>query len=110
MTPVGGKEESVRELIARLIDETKAYVKAEIAVVKATALAWIGRAKVAVPLIAVAILLLQAALTVLVAALGLALATWLGTAGGLAVAAVIVLLIAGICVGVAASQLSKAPK
>ncbi|NIJ06838.1 small-conductance mechanosensitive channel [Sphingomonas vulcanisoli] len=110
MTPVGGKEESVRELIARLIDETKAYVKAEIGVVKSTALAWVDRAKIAVPLIVTAILLVQAALIVLIAAFGMALAAWLGVAGGLAVAAVIVLLIAGVCVGIAVSKVSKAPE
>ncbi len=108
--PLGGGQESVRELIARLIDETKAYVKAEVTVVKATTFAYLRRAQVAVPLIIVAVLLLQAALTVLVAALGLALAHWLGAAGGLAVAAVIVLVIAGICVSIAISKISKAPK
>lgn len=107
---MGGKEESVRELIARLIDETKAYVKAEVAVAKATAMRWVRRAQIAVPLVIVAVLLLQAALTVLVAALGMALAAWLGTAGGLAVAAVLVLILASICVGIAIAQISKAPK
>lgn len=101
---------SLRELIARLIEDGKAYAQAEIAVVKATARAWLAPAKIAVPLVIVAIFLLQAALTVLVAALGIALATWLGTAGGLAVGALIVLAIAGLLVGIAVSKLGSAGK
>ena len=108
MTPVGSKE-SVRDLISRLIDEGKAYAKAEVAVIKATAFGWIRPAKIAVPLIIVAILLVQASLTVLVAALGMALAHWIGAAGGLALAAVIVLLLAGALAGIAAVKFSKAP-
>lgn len=104
----GIKGESVRELIARLIDETKAYAKAEIAVVKATALSYIAPVKIAAPLIIGAILLLQAALTVLIAAIGMALATWLGVAGGLAVSAILFLIIAGVCVAFAVSRFSKA--
>ncbi|WP_174273183.1 phage holin family protein [Sphingomonas bacterium] len=111
MRQVGSREDqSLRALIARLIDETKAYAKAEIGVVKATAMAWVSPAKIAVPLIVVAILLLQAALTVLVAALGMTLAVWLGTAGGLAVGAVIVLAIAGLLAWIAISRFSKAPR
>lgn len=101
---------SLRDIVARLIDDGKAYAQAEITVVKATAAAWLTPAKIAVPLIVAAIFLLQAALTILVAALGMALATILGTAGGLAASAVIVLLIAAVLVWVAVSKLGKAGK
>ncbi len=100
----------LRELVARLIEDGKAWASAEIAVVKATATAWIAPAKIAVPLAIVALFLLQAALTVLVIAFGMALATWLGVAGGLAVAALIVLLIAAGLVGIAVTRFGKAGK
>ena len=98
---------SLRELLARLIEDGKAWATAEIAVVKATATAWITPAKIAVPLVIGAVFLVQAALTVLVIALGAALAAWIGVAGGLAVAALIVLLIAGGMVGIAITRFGK---
>jgi hypothetical protein len=98
---------SLRELVARLINDGKAYAIAEIAVVKATINKWLAPAKTAVPLVIVALLLVQAALTVLVAALGYTIAIWIGPAGGFAIAAVVALLIAG---GLVAYAVSKFPK
>jgi hypothetical protein len=94
-------------LVGRLVEEAKAYATAEIAVAKATARAWLQVAAIAVPLIVVALLLCQAALVALVAAVGLALAPWLGMAGGLAVSALLTLTIAGLLVGFVLSRVTK---
>lgn len=101
---------SLRELAARLIEDGKAWASAEIAVVKATATGWIAPAKIAVPLAIVALFLVQAALTVLVIAVGMALAKWIGVAGGLAVSALIFLLIAAGLVGIAVTRFGKVGK
>jgi hypothetical protein len=94
-------------LIARLVEEGKAYAVAEVGVAKATARAWLTVAKIAVPLIFVALFLLQAALVVLVAAVGMALSPWLGMAGGLAVSAILTLIVAGLLIGFAIRRLSR---
>ena len=86
-----GQEPPLRELAARLIDNGKAYVRAEVNLVKTTVSTKAGLAGPAVAMIVVAVILVQAAITVLIAALGLLLARWLGLAGGFAAAAVIVL-------------------
>lgn len=92
---------SLRDLIARLIDSAKAYVRAEIALVKKTVEVRLDQVKPAAAFVIGAIMLTQATLVILLAALGMALATWLGTAGGLAVAGLIGLLIAGLLVWLA---------
>jgi hypothetical protein len=94
-------ELSLRDLIARLIDSAKAYVRAEVALVKKTVEVRLDQAKPAAAFGIGAVMLVQAALVVLLMALGMGLATWLGTAGGLAVAALIGLLIAGLLVWLA---------
>ncbi|WP_442678374.1 phage holin family protein [Sphingomonas sp. ASY06-1R] len=86
----------LRELATRLIDNGKAYVRAEVNLVKATISTKAGQAGPAVAMIVVAILFVQAALTVLVAALGLLLGRWLGLAGGFAVASFLVLAVAAL--------------
>jgi hypothetical protein len=101
---------SLRELVAQLIEDGKAWATAEIAVVKSTAAAWMAPAKIAVPLVMGAVLLVQAALTVLVAAVGMVLATWLGVAGGLAVGALLFLLIAGGLITIAVRRMGQAGK
>jgi len=98
---------SLAGLVARLVEEGKAYAIAELAVAKATVHAWLKVAAIAVPLVVVALFLLQAALVALVAAGGLALARWLGVAGGLAASAVLTLIVAGLLVGLAVSRFSK---
>lgn len=78
--------------IASLIDDGKAWGLAELSVVKAAAADKVAPAKVGVPLIVLALLLVQASLTALVAAFGLALAPLVGTVGGLALGAIVALL------------------
>lgn len=102
--------ESLRELVGRVIDNAKAYVKAEVTLAKQTATTKAGQAGPAVVMVVVAVLLLQAAITVLAAALGLLLARWLGPAGGLAVAALLVVVIAGLLVWFAASRFKRIAK
>lgn len=92
----GNEEPSIRALVARLIEAGKAFVEAEIALVKTTIAAWAGAAKIGAALLIVALLLALAGLIVLVAALGMALAIWIGPAAGLAIAALIALLLAGL--------------
>lgn len=88
--------EPLRDLFARAIDQTKVYFQAEVAVVKRTALSWANVAKYGLVFGVVAIFLLQAALTTLFVAIGFALAPLIGTAGGLAVSALLGLLLAGL--------------
>lgn len=96
--------ESLRDLFARLIDNGKAYAQAEVTYYKRTALGWVDQAKFGVAFAVVALFILQAALTTLLVALGFFLATWLGPAGGLAVAAVIGIVVAGLLAWAAASR------
>ncbi|WP_420137039.1 phage holin family protein [Sphingomonas sp.] len=112
MTQLKTGEEPVplRELAARLIDNGKAYLRAEVNLVKTTVSTKAGQAGPALAMIVVAILLVQAALTVLVAALGLLLARWLGLAGGFAVAAVAVLAIAGLLSWIAINRIKGMAK
>jgi uncharacterized membrane protein len=92
----GTPEASFRELLSRLIDSAKAFAQAEVALVKKTAAAWAGAAAIGAGLVLVALILVIAAVIVLVAALGMTLAIWVGTPGGLAIAAVIALVLAGL--------------
>ena len=92
---------SLRDLIARLIDSAKAYLRAEVALIKKTVEVRLGQAKPAAAFAIGAILLVQAAVVILLAALGMALATWLGAAGGLAAAGLIALSVAGLLVWLA---------
>jgi hypothetical protein len=96
LSDLGDQGESLRDLIARLIDSAKAYAKAEIMLVKKTVKVIVSQAVPTAALAGAAFLLAQAALVVLVAALGVALATFLGLAGGLAVAGILALLLAGL--------------
>lgn len=107
-SPTEGEEpESLRDLVARVIDNTKAYVRAEVALVKQTAATKTSQAAVPAILVVVAVVLLQAAITVLAAALGLFFARWLGSAGGLAVAALVVLAISGALVWIAINRIRR---
>lgn len=101
MIPRTDHDESLRDLVARLIDSAKAYASAEVAVVKKTVTFRVDQAKPAAIFGVAALLIVQAALTVLIAALGVALARWIGVAGGLAVAAVLALMVAGLLVWLA---------
>lgn len=100
-------EDSLKHIVYRVIDDGKDYARAEINVVKQIALSKVDAIRPAAIMLVVAVFLLQAALTVLTAALGMALATWLGTAGGLAVGAVIVLVVVGILALAAINRLKR---
>ena len=92
----GEEPESLRDLAARVIDNTKAYLRAEVTLAKQTVSTKAALAGPAIGFVVVAIVLVQAAITVLAASLGLLLARWLGLPGGFAVAAVTVLVLAGL--------------
>lgn len=78
------EERPIGELFGKLIDEGKAYAKAELGLVKATAEAKADAAKMPVLLAAAALLFLIAGVVVLCMTLALALATLVGPlAGGL---------------------------
>ena len=89
---------SIGTLLLRLIENAKAFVRAEIALAKATAFDWVAQAKIALMFLTVAAVLALAGLIVLLAALGMALAPLLGVAGGLAAAALLGLMSAAILV------------
>lgn len=107
MTGHGSHEQTLRELVAHVVDDGKSYAKAEIHLWREIVLAKVGIIRPAAIALVVALLFVQAALTVLAAALGMALATWLGVAGGLAAGAVIVVLIAGILAAYAVNRLKR---
>jgi hypothetical protein len=107
-SPIEGEEpESLRDLAGRVIDNTKAYVRAEVALVKQTAITKASQAAVPAALIVAEIVLVQAAVTVLAAALGLWLGHWLGLAGGFAVAALIGLALSGLLVWIAVERIRR---
>ncbi len=85
--PTDGEEpESLRELAARVIDNGKAYLKAEVALAKETAITRVKEARPTIRLVLVALMFAQTGILVLAMALGLLLARWLGLPGGFAVA------------------------
>ncbi len=88
-------EKPIGELFGRLIDEGKAYAKAEAGLVKAQAEAKADRFKVPAMLLAGALLLVIAAVIALVLTIGAALATLIGPLAGGLVAVVIALAAAG---------------
>ena len=102
--------ESLRDLLSRLIDQGKLYAQAELTVVKRTALSWVTAAKFGIAFGVVALFVAQAALTTLLVALGFSLATWVGPAGGLAIAGLIGMIVAGVFGYLAASRLSEGGK
>jgi hypothetical protein len=80
-------ERPIGEVVGQLIDEGKAYARAEVELAKATALAKAETFKVPAILLFVALLLAQAAVTVLAVSIALALAPLIGPLGGGLVAA-----------------------
>jgi hypothetical protein len=106
----GDQGETLRDLIARLIDSAKAYMWAEVALAKKTIKVIANQAVPTAALAGAALLVAIAGLVVLVAALGVALATWLGLAGGLAAAGIFALLLAGLLVAIAIKRVSHLRK
>lgn len=100
------RDEPIGTLLSQAVERARDLAKAEIAYYRAVAT---GKAQGFVRpaiLIVAALLILQASLTVLVAALGVAIAAWLGPAGGLAVAAIVGIVLAGVLTLVAKGALS----
>lgn len=95
----GGDQEiedrPIGELFGKLIDEGKAYAKAEVGLVKATAEAKANAAKKPALIGAAALLFLIAGVVVLCMTLALALATLVGPLAGGLIAAVVTFAIAG---------------
>jgi len=86
--PAGGPDDSERpvgELVHELIEDGKAYARAEVGVVKATATAKLNAVKVPAILFGAAFVLLLASITALAYGVAAGLATLIGPlAGGLA--------------------------
>lgn len=75
------REESIGSLVTRLVDDGKAYVRAEVAMVKQVARHRAARAKAGIGLLGIGIVCLLCALQALVLALVLGLASWIGPFG-----------------------------
>ena len=75
-------ERPIGEVVHQLIDEGKAYAKAEVDLAKAQALAKAGELKVPAILLFTALLFAQAAVTVLAVTVALTLAPLIGPLGG----------------------------
>jgi hypothetical protein len=94
--PTDADSGSLRVLVARLIDTTQAYVKAEIALAKARVRARLGALVPVAALVLTGLVLAQASLAVLIVAAGALLARWIGWPGGLALAGLIGMTLGGI--------------
>jgi hypothetical protein len=105
----GGDEDErpIGELFGQLIDEGKAYAKAELGLAKATAESKAQAAKKPALLGAAALLFLIAGVVVLSMTLALALATLIGPLAGGLIAAVITLGIAAVLGLLAKQELDK---
>ena len=75
-------ERPIGELVGQLVDEGKAYAKAEVELAKATALAKAETFKVPAIVLFAALLFAQAAVTVLAVTVALTLAPLIGSLGG----------------------------
>ena len=89
-------EKPIGELFGRLVDDGKAYAKAEFNLVRATAEARADAAKAPLALAATALLFVQAGVVVFGVALAMGLATLIGPLGGGLVATLIMFGIAGL--------------
>lgn len=86
------RDQTIGSLVARLVDDGKAYARAEIEVVKQVARHRANKARIGIALLGVGIVLLLCALQALVLALVLGLATLIGPFGaGMAVFALLAL-------------------
>ena len=80
--PTGDEERPVGELVHELIEDGKAYARAELGLVKAIAGAKADALKIPAILFATAFVLLLAAVTALAVLVGIALAKFIGPLGG----------------------------
>jgi hypothetical protein len=107
---VGGDDEEekpIGELFGQLIDEGKAYARAELGLAKASAEAKAEAAKKPALLGGAAFLFLQAGVVVLCMTLGLALATLIGPLAGGLIAALVTFAIAYVFFRMAIAELGK---
>lgn len=110
MSSIGDQSETLRELIVRLIDSGKAYLRAEVYLVRTTVKVRLVELRVVAALAAAAFVLALAGIIVLVAALGVVLGRWLGPAGGLAASGALSLVIALLLLLLAARNLPGSKK
>ena len=101
-------EQSIGEVVSDLVDQGKAYAKAEVELVKAQAMAKVEQFKVPAILLFGALLFAQAAVTVLAVAVALGLAPLIGPFGGGLVAVVLAGGIAGLLAWLAIKRLQGA--
>ena len=101
-------EQSIGEVVSDLVDQGKAYAKAEVELVKAQALAKVEQFKVPAILLFGALLFAQAAVTVLAVAVALGLAPLIGPFGGGLVAVVLAGGVAGLLAWMAIKRLQGA--
>ena len=80
--PEPEEERPIGEVVSDLVEQGKAYAKAEIELAKAQALARVGELQVPAALLFGALLFAQAAVTVLAVAVALGLAPLIGPFGG----------------------------
>jgi hypothetical protein len=82
-------ERPIGEVVGQLIDEGKAYARAEVELAKMSALAKVEQFKVPAILLFAALLFAQAAVTVLAVTIAMALAPLIGPLGGGLIAVVV---------------------
>ena len=104
-SPEPGDERPISELVHQLVEDGKAYAKAELGVVKTVASAKAGNLKVPAILLGAALLFVQAAVTILTVATFFAL---LPAMGPLLAGLLAFLVFAGIGAGMAWLGISKA--
>lgn len=84
------REESIGDLVNRLVDDARAYARAEVEVVRQIARHRAGKAKTGLILLVAGAVLLVSSLTALLLGLVLGLAIWIGPIGsGLVIAALL---------------------
>ena len=101
------RDESLGTLVVRLVDDAKAYARAEVGVWKAVASARSSDAVMAIAFGAGAVAFALAALTALLVGLILLLRLWIGIGGATAVVVVAALLLAGVLGMMAQSRFRK---
>lgn len=101
-------ERPIGEVVHQLIDEGKAYARAEMALAKAQALAEVERFKLPAILLFAALLFAQAAVTALALTVALALAPAIGPLGAGLLAVLVVGGIAGLLAWLAVNKLKGA--
>lgn len=105
---VGQEESSIGALLSQLVDDGENFVRAEIRLYRAQAIARLVEARAAIAMIAVAAVILLASAIALLVGLIFILAPYLGRAGSVALVIGLSLVLAWILVRIAAAKLRKA--